>query len=199
MIQEADATNDLSSGLDLVRGEVGRISDHHGRLGHLISGLDTHRLPVFVQNLFDILVEHKRSSVNGANSGKSFRQASQTVNRINVRRCSVATEGIAIRLEFLDGTQGGLVHVGLVELQTHGVTDELVGIGLHSKVRVKLAHGHLGQITTLVRLRIFRDVLINEQQEFAKAALLKESHKRTHQGFFRSGGNLENLASLVNV
>mmetsp|Transcript_30538 Transcript_30538/g.57215 ORF Transcript_30538/g.57215 Transcript_30538/m.57215 type:complete len:316 (-) Transcript_30538:54-1001(-) len=207
VVQKTNATNNLSRGADLVLRKVGRVSNNHGCFGHHFGalvfkgcGLDPTRFSTLVvDNFIDVLVQHEGTTMNGTNSGESFGQTSQSVDRIDVGGSSVSTEGITIGLELRDGWQGRQVHVFFVELQTHGVTDELMSVGLQPKVGVELTHGHFGEVSSLMGFRFLGVVLVNVQEEVAEAAFLKQSHERRRERLFGRGRDLQNLASLVHV
>jgi hypothetical protein len=199
VVQEADASNNESGGADLLWGEVGRVSDNHFGDSHLISSLDTVGGSVLHQNFIDILIEHKGSTVNGANSGESFWQTTKTVDGVDVRRCSVAREGVAVDLQFLDSRQCRLIHVFLIQLETHGVRNELMRIWNQSEFCVEFFHGHFGEIAAFVSLRLLLIILFNVHEELSEATLFKESHEWTPQSFFGSGRNLEDLSVPVDI
>lgn len=86
-----------------------------------------------------------------------------------------------------------------VELQTHGMTNELVCVRLEAKVSVQLPHGHPGEVTALVCGSVGHLVLVDKDKELAKPAFLKESHQRRCEGLLGRSGDLEDLPRLVHV
>mmetsp|Transcript_141 Transcript_141/g.207 ORF Transcript_141/g.207 Transcript_141/m.207 type:complete len:238 (-) Transcript_141:399-1112(-) len=200
MIQEANASHNSTRGTNLILFEIRWITNDHGSLCHLVSSLDTTSLAVITKdNLINVLIEHKGTSMNGTNTRETFWKSSQAINGVNVRRSSISTQGIHVDLQFFDSGSRGQVHVLFVRLQTHGVTNKLMGIGLQAKFRVQFTHGHFGKIAVFVSGRIIGFVLINVDQKVAKASLFKESHKTRAKSFFRSSRNLQDLASLVDI
>mmetsp|Transcript_21882 Transcript_21882/g.62364 ORF Transcript_21882/g.62364 Transcript_21882/m.62364 type:complete len:422 (+) Transcript_21882:43-1308(+) len=177
MVEKADASDDAAGWADLVLGEVGRVPDDHLGGRHLVSGLDTVCLAVLHEDLVNILVEHEGSSVDGADAGEALWESAQAVDRVDVRGSSVPLQRVHVHLEVLDGWQRRLVHVGLVELQAHGMGNELVRVGLHAERGVELAHGHGGQIAALVGGGIRFVVLVDEDEELAESTLFEDSHE----------------------
>ena len=109
MVEEADATDDLASGADGVAGEVGRVSNDHLGLSHLVPALDAIGDAVGVlKNLVDIAVEHEGTAVNGTEAGETLGEAAETVYGVNVGAGAIPGKGIAVDLELLDGGRAGL-------------------------------------------------------------------------------------------
>mmetsp|Transcript_551 Transcript_551/g.1269 ORF Transcript_551/g.1269 Transcript_551/m.1269 type:complete len:207 (-) Transcript_551:621-1241(-) len=137
VIEEADASNNLSGRSDGILRKVRGISDDHLGLGHFIARLDAVGNTVgILQNLVNVAVQHEGSTVNGAETGEALGQTTETVQGVDVGAGTVASQGVAVALQLLDGGGGGLVEVIIVKLEAHGVGNKLVSVGDKAKVDV---------------------------------------------------------------
>jgi hypothetical protein len=84
--------------------------------------------------------------------------------------------------------------VVVVELEAHGVRDELMGGVAESEGDVELPHGHGGEVLVLEGGGVGGVVFVDVDQEGAEAALLEYSHETAAEGLLGRGGNLEDLA-----
>jgi hypothetical protein len=110
-------------------------ANHHFTLGHTISGLNSAHLTVLVvHNFIDILVQNKSSSVNGAHPGKSFRNASKTVNWIQKGGITISAMGIHIKFNFIDRFNGGSLQEIVIGVQSYGVTNKVNGVVFQTKL-----------------------------------------------------------------
>ena len=200
VVEEADAPNDLTGGSDGILGEVRGITDDHLGLGHFIARLDAVRNAVgILEDFIDVAVQHEGSTVDSAETGEALRQTAKTVQGVDVGAGTVASQGVAVALQLLDGGGSGLIEVVVVELEAHGVRDELVRFGDKAKVNVQLSHGHGVEIASLVGFGLVGLVLVNVDEELAEATLLEQTHERRSKGLLGGGGDLEDLAVLVHV
>mmetsp|Transcript_12560 Transcript_12560/g.26498 ORF Transcript_12560/g.26498 Transcript_12560/m.26498 type:complete len:351 (-) Transcript_12560:526-1578(-) len=198
MIQKADASNNLASCPDLLFGKVRRIADNKLSPSHFISTLHPHGFSfVIVDDFIDITIEHEGTSVNGAKTRKTFRESSKAIDRVDVRASSISRQGVAVSLEFLHRWQCGLIKMVVVQLQTHRVGYELVGISDKPEGVVELPHGHFGQVLPLVSIRFGFIVGINIKKETAETTFFKKSHERRFKCLLRSRRDLEHFPPFV--
>ena len=200
VVEETDAPNDLTGGSDRILGEVRGITDDHLGLGHFIARLDAVRNAVgILEDFINVTVQHKGSTMDSAETREALGQTAKTVQGVDVRAGTVASQGVAVALQLLDSGGSGLIEVVVVKLEAHGVRDELMRFGDKTKVNVQLSHGHCVEITSLVSFGLVGLVLVNVDEELAEATLLEQSHERRSKGLLGGGGDLQNLTVLVHV
>mmetsp|Transcript_14820 Transcript_14820/g.25293 ORF Transcript_14820/g.25293 Transcript_14820/m.25293 type:complete len:238 (+) Transcript_14820:239-952(+) len=134
VIQETNASNDLSSRTDLFFGEVRRVAHNKLRTRHLISTLHANCFAlIIVHDFINIAVEHESSPMNGTKARESLRETTKPIHRVNVWARTITRQRITVSLKFLHSCQGWLFHVSLIQLQTHGVRNELVSVWLKAE------------------------------------------------------------------
>lgn len=159
VLQHADGLQDMADNLDLL-GEVAGVTKDELGLGlelHLglnaaHGGLDTNGLAALVQNLVDGGVEHVGTSVDGRQTGEALGQLAETVERVDVGGLSVASHRVSVEADTLKGL-GGLSagsEVAVVEVEGHGVADEVASASLEAELVVDILHGGRGQVKTWV-------------------------------------------------
>jgi len=155
VLENADGTQNVASNLDLV-GEVARVTKNHLGAGlelHLRldtshGSLDTNSLASLVDELIDVGVEHIGTAVDGTEAGETLGELSQSVERVDIRRLSVARNTVAIQADALDGLgrSTGFIQVGIVVVKRHGVADKVLGCDLEAELVVDLLHGATAQV-----------------------------------------------------
>ena len=70
--------------------------------------------------------------------GKALGELSETIEGVDVRGLSPAGNGGGVESHGLVGEGPGLVLVGVIEEETHGVANEILGSGLQAKFLVDL-------------------------------------------------------------
>lgn len=158
VVQNADCLQQMTNNLGLL-GEVRRVGNDLLGLGgegesltrlasFFHSSLDTRHLTILIQDLIDVCVQHVSSTVDGGQTSKALRELTQSVKRVNVGRLSVASHGIHIQSNTVDGLSGlpgfGDVIVRLV--QSHGVSDKVTGGSLERELIVYILHGASGHV-----------------------------------------------------
>ena len=158
MLQNADRLEQISGHLDLAR-EVGRVCENllglsgefHGLavvIAILHCCLDSRNLVAIIENLIDAGVEHVGTAVDGRKTGEALRKLTETVERINVRRLAIASHGVHIKADPVDGFGGHArfcdIEVGLE--QSHRVTDEVTGIVFETELVIYILHRALRDI-----------------------------------------------------
>mgnify|MGYP006976780602 CR=1 FL=1 len=134
MVHDTDASDDFSNALDLVFvtgfDHITGMTDEHLALGNFISTLDSTNLSVFIEkNLVNILVEHESTSVNGAHSRETFRDTSESIDRVDERRLTVSAMRIHIELNSLDGFNHRSVNEAIISVKGNSVTNEVDSVG----------------------------------------------------------------------
>jgi hypothetical protein len=151
VLQNANSSEDVADNLGLV-GEVGRVTENHLGLGlelHLLNTshgrLDAHSLVALILDLVDVGVEHVSTAVDGRQTGETLGKLAKTVERVDVRRLSVSSNRVTVQADSLDGlgslAGGGDVVVG--EVESHGVTNEVLCGGLEAELVIDILHGAL--------------------------------------------------------
>lgn len=143
--------------LNLV-GEVRRVAKNHLGLGlelHLgldagHGGLDTGGLAALVQDLVDLGVKHVRATVYGRQTSETLGQLAETVQRVDVRRLSVPGYRVSVHPNTVDslGSLAGLVKIGVVQVEGHGVPNEISGAGLEAEFVEDFLRGTLAYVET---------------------------------------------------
>ena len=150
MLENADGAEDVADNLDLVGEVAGVAEDHLGAglelhlgldTGH--GGLDADGLAVLVDELVNVGVEHVGTAVDGGKTGEALGKLAKAVERVDVWRLAVAGDGLAVEADALDGLRGGArgIEVVVVEVEGHGVADEILGAGLEAELVKDLLHG----------------------------------------------------------
>lgn len=157
VLQDTDGPQNVANHLSLV-GEVARVRQDHGGLGlelHLgldtsHGGLDARELATLVLDLVDVGVQHVSTAVDGRQTGEALGQLSESVERVDVRGLSVASDRVTVEADTVDGLGGlaGGINVTVVEIKSHGVADEVTGTGLEAELFVDLLHGAVGHVQT---------------------------------------------------
>lgn len=113
VLKDTDSPNDISSYLDFV-GEVRRIGNNFGGLGckfHALASFVTflhgcfntrHFSVLVVQDFVNAGVEHIGTAVDSRQTCKTLWQFSKTVERIDIRRFSVASHGVDVQADTVD-------------------------------------------------------------------------------------------------
>jgi len=81
--------------------------------------------------------------VDGAQAREALRQATQTPNRVDEGRVTVAREGVGVQLAALDKVLGRLVQVVIVEVEGDAVAGEEDSVLLKAEVLEQLAASNL--------------------------------------------------------
>lgn len=152
VLQDTDRLEQVARDLDLA-GEVRRIGDdllglslelHGSRLvvAVLHSGLDPGNVSAVVKHLVDVGVQHVGATVDGRQTSKALRQLTQTVKRVDVRRLAVASHGVDVEADAVDGLHGHtwLGDVFVRRVKGHGVANEVAGVVLQTKLVIDLLH-----------------------------------------------------------
>jgi hypothetical protein len=106
----------------------------------LAACLDTVCLSLVIEeNFVNVLVQHEGTTVDGADTRKSLWKATKSIQGINVRGSSVTGKRVAVDLQLLEGRKRWLIHVIFIELEAHGMGNELMSIWLQTKGLVKLS------------------------------------------------------------
>lgn len=157
VLEHADSTQHVARDLDLV-GEVGWVAEDHLGLGlelHLglntgHGGLDARGDAVLVQHLIDAGVQHVGTAVDGGQTGEALGQLAESVERVDVWGFAVPSNRVAVQADTLNGigsdTGGG--HVCVVEVQGHGVADEVTGGLFEAELVVDIPHGAGAHVET---------------------------------------------------
>jgi hypothetical protein len=97
-------------------------------------------------------VRHRKEQIwatgatGGAVPGKALGQFSETVERVNVRGLSVASHGVYIEEDSFNSFTGWFMEVSVVNVQRHGMTNEILCPSLKTKFGINLVHRILVQI-----------------------------------------------------
>lgn len=90
MIQNADTSDDplhlLHTVLQSALNSVGGVANESAALGNSVRALHSNHLSVIVQDFSDVGVQHESSTVNSADSRKSFGDTAETEDRVDERR-----------------------------------------------------------------------------------------------------------------
>lgn len=123
VLEKADCADDLRRFLhelfsaDLTLQEVSRVADEGVCLDRLVTGPDADKLPGVVDDDFiDLLVEHICATVDCTQPGETLWQLSETVERVDVRRLSVTSDGRRVQEDAVVCLSGGASHVGVIEV-----------------------------------------------------------------------------------
>lgn len=141
MVQEANATNNLSNLLHLSF-EVGRITDDSLASGNLSLGHNTSNTASgFIEGeAFNRLVKHVCTTIDGRQTGKTLRQISKTVDGVQIRRLSVVSQRIHVELSLGDGLPGRFIQPSFVTVEAQGVANNILG-GIIKRVLLYQAAG----------------------------------------------------------
>lgn len=152
VVQNADGLEQVSGDLRLAW-EVGRISDDLLGLGLKLHGLglvitvlhgrlDAGNLAILVKHLVNVGVQHVGTAVDGRQTSEALGQLAETVERVDVRRFSVACHRVDIQADAVNGFDGGtvLVDIFVGGVQSHRVTDKIAGVILEAELVVDLLH-----------------------------------------------------------
>ena len=201
VVEEADGPRDLARQRALVvLLEVGRVAEDEGGLGDLRVALDAPGLAVGVEeDLVDGPVEHEGAAVDGAEAGEALGQAAEAVHGVDVGRLAVAVERVDVEVDRHDRRQRRLLEVAVVDVEGHGVADELLRQLLEAEVVVELLHRHDRQVLALVRLDLVLVVALEVDEELAEPPLLEEAQERRAQRLAPRRGHLVDLAAPVDV
>jgi hypothetical protein len=63
---------------------------------------------------------------------------SESVERVDVRRLAPASDGGGVKIHGLEGLAPGLILIRIIKEETHGMTNEILGSRLKSKLLVNL-------------------------------------------------------------
>lgn len=219
VLEHADSAQHVAGNLDLV-GEVRWVSEDHLGLGlelHLglnagHGGLDAGSDAILVQHLVDAGVQHVGTAVNGGQTGEALGQLAESVEGVDVWGLSVPGNRVAVQADTLNGigsdTSGG--HVCVVEVQGHGVANEVPGGLLETEFVVHILHGagaHVetwnvsamilsagvtgrSNILTLVCSSVLDVECANPFDEALHPALLEHAHEGRLQGLCGIRGDL---------
>lgn len=148
MLKNADGAEDVPDDLGLAREVRGVTQDHLSlRLKlHLFDtshgGLDTNGLVAFILDLVDVGVEHVSATVDGGQAGKALGEFTQAVQRVNVGRLAVASNGVSVEADSLDSFRS-LARVGNVvigKVKGHGMANEILSTSLKAELVKDLLH-----------------------------------------------------------
>lgn len=103
----------------------------------------------------------------------------------------------------------------IIQIQSHGMTNEVLGTSFQTELGVDILHSVLVKIETYASVRIMlqrnwgnptlvgRGIIIlpalKELEELLGATFLKQAHERTCHGLHLCAGNLRDLAITVHV
>lgn len=157
VLEHADSTQHMARDLDLV-GEVGWVAkDHlglrlklHLRLDARHGGLDADCRVALVQHLINAGVQHVGAAVDGRQTGEALGQLAESVQRVDVGGLSVPGHRVAVQADALDGLGRGALGGGvrIVEVQGHGMADEVLGAVLEAELVVDVFHCAVAQVET---------------------------------------------------
>lgn len=155
VVENADGLDEVADDLGLV-GEVGGVCKDLAALGlelHAVTLLaallhsrtNAGNLAVLVFHLVNVGVEHVCSAVNGRETGETLGQLAQAVQRVDVRRLSVASHGVHVKTDALDTilSHALLLNVVIGGVECHAVADEVASGLLEAVLVVDLLHGGL--------------------------------------------------------
>ena len=198
VLHDTDTTDDLASLLDLV-GEIRGITSDELGLGDLTLGLNTSELTILIDDLLDGLVQHVGSTIDGGKTSEGLGELGQTVERVDVRGFSVAHERLSVQLDTTDGGEGQLVEVGIITVESDGVTDEVNCVLFQLPVGEHLPHCDGLHIELLVRLGVVLVKVGDKDNEVLASTLLKEAHQVGGEGLLVGGGDLLDLLALQHI
>ena len=157
VLQDADSAEHVADNLNLV-GEVGWVTQDHAGLGlelHLgldagHGGLDTSGLVALVKDLVDLGVEHVRATVDSRETGEALRKLAKTVQGVDVRGLAVPGNRVTVQADPLDGLSSltRLLDVAIVQVQGHGMADEVPSGGLKAELVVDILHRAILEVKT---------------------------------------------------
>ena len=145
MLKQANCTNNFADTTDFAR-EIRGIPDNNLGFGDFLAGTDADGNTVFIDNLIDRFIQHVRAAKDGGESRKALGQLSETVEWINVWRFAITSHGIYVEQDSFHGFAGWFVEIGVVEVQGHSMTDEILCPSFKTKLGINLVHRILVQI-----------------------------------------------------
>ena len=173
MLEDANSANDLALlkypllALGCLAGtEVARVADDLLSLDGLVATANSNKLAVGVgDNLVDSLVQHVGTTVDSRETCERLGKLSQAVEGVNVWRLAVPRHGRGVEDDTLvcrasrfglvpavrvkNGTGRRIDTLLLVsQVQSHSVSDEVLGSGLKAKLLVDLLHSILVKVDT---------------------------------------------------
>jgi len=206
MIQDTDTSDGFTNFSDFLflasLEHVAGVADDHLALGSFVTALDASDLSGFViDDFIDILVEHESTTIDGAHSGETFGDTTETIDGIDERRVSVSTVGIHVELDLINSFNGRSVDEVIISVEGNSVTNEINGIGGEIEFLDQSSKRFLVKIETSVSLGVCGIVLLNVEEEVFASVLFEETHQARLEGFFGSSGDLEeiNLRGSQNV
>ncbi len=196
MIQDTDTSDGFADLLDLLflasSEHVAGVTDDHLALGSFVTALDTRNLSRFViDDFINILVEHESTTIDGAHSGETFGDTTETIDGIDEGRVSVSTVGIHVELDLIDGFNSGSLDEAIISVKSDGVTNEINSVGGEIELLDQSLERFLGAINTLVSFGVLGVVLLNIDKEVFASVLFEETHQAGVEGFLSSSGDLE--------
>jgi len=202
VIQDTDASDDLASGLDLLLvtslQHVRRMANDSFALSGIGAASDTANLATLVINdLLNVLIQHESTTMDGAHSGETFGDTTQTVDGVQEGRVTISAMRVHVQLDLLDALISGSLNETIISVKGNSVTDEIDDIDgkivLLDHSREVILHGVdlAGHMSLLI---VFVEFLA-EDEEVLDSILLKETHKIGFQGFRIVSGHLEDLGT----
>lgn len=197
MIQDADTSDGFTNFFDFVclasLKHVAGVADDHLALGSFITTLDTSDLSIIaIDNFIDVLIEHESTTIDGAHSGETFRNTTETIDGIDERRVSVSTVGVHVELDLIDSFNGRSVDEVIISVEGNSVTNEINSVGGEIEFLDQSREIFLGSIDISVSLGICGIVLLNIGKEVFASVLLEETHQVGLESFFGSSGDFFN-------
>eukprot|EP00968_Pinguiococcus_pyrenoidosus_P002510 scaffold143_cov260-Pinguiococcus_pyrenoidosus.AAC.3 len=139
-------------------------------------------LTVVDENLLDATVEHEGASVHGTEAGEGLGKTSEAPHGVEVGAPAVLLNRLCVQLQGGHGLQRRSLQVVVITVQSHGVADEGLRVGIEGEGLEELGHGHRREVLVFVGRRILQLVLMHEDDEGAEAALLEHAHERRGDG-----------------
>lgn len=182
LVEDADSTDDLANLFDEVLiaslVHVRWIANDKLALSDLLTRLNTaHATLVVVEDLIDVLVEHEGTSLDRTHSREAFWDTTETIDGVDERRVTVTADRIHVKLDFIDGFNGGTVEETIIGEQRDSVTNEIDGVGFEFELVQEFSHGHAGEIVLLMSRDILGLVVRNVDEEILASALLEKTHE----------------------
>ena len=124
--------------------------------------------------------QHVSATINSAETSKSLRKLTKTIERVDVGRLAVLGQGLSVQLHavYQAITLSWPLQIVVIQVQSQGVTKEVNSVRLQSEIlRHQLLGGLLGHIHFVVGFWVIPLKVLNKLKELLASPLLKQSHQ----------------------
>ena len=197
MVEDTDASNYsvdlLYSVFKSAFNRVSRIADNGFTFCNSLWAFNSDYFAVFIQNLIDVSIEHKSSTIYSADPWKTFRNATQTENWID-ERGRIFTHRIHVELNFADKLDCRSVQKAIICVEGNCVANKIHGV-LLEPIFLKHISSRFFNADTRVSFWIAFLKLLHGLKEFLATSLFQKSHQVRRQSFTGSDWYFEDFHS----